>query len=80
DAFKRPDWIESKLAPKPTLGKERHAEPAPTNREVHAYHELLKTPDFEAQQAEQPTSIESDRAVSVPQVTALGKAVVGVDV
>lgn len=42
DSFKRTDWIESKPAPKPSVGKERYAEPAPSKREVHAYHELLK--------------------------------------
>ncbi|EMP4114457.1 DNA mismatch repair endonuclease MutL [Vibrio parahaemolyticus] len=79
DSFKRTDWIESKPAPKPNVGKERHAEPAPSKREVHAYHELLKTPDFESQQAEQPTSTGSVREVSLPQVTALGKALAAVD-
>ncbi|MCQ6507829.1 DNA mismatch repair protein MutL, partial [Vibrio parahaemolyticus] len=74
DSFNRTDWIESKLAPKPNVGKERHAEPDSCKREVHAYHELLKSPDFDSDHAEQPPSIESVRVVSLPLVTALGKA------
>jgi DNA mismatch repair protein MutL len=81
DSYKRSDWVESKPVPKQTQSKERHAEPAPSKQEVRAYHELLKTPDFEPKAV--PTA---DSAVgslmeqaSLPQVTALGKALAVVD-
>lgn len=42
----RQEWIESR--PEPKKEKEQHhAEPAPSKREVKAYKELLKTPDFD---------------------------------
>ncbi|MEZ9884751.1 DNA mismatch repair endonuclease MutL [Vibrio splendidus] len=46
----RQEWIES--LPEPKKEKEQrqhHGEPAPSKREVKAYKELLKTPDFDGQ-------------------------------
>ncbi|MFH4739082.1 DNA mismatch repair endonuclease MutL [Vibrio diabolicus] len=79
DSFKRTDWVESKPAPKPNHNKERHVEPAPSKQEVRAYHELLKTPEFESQPV---TPIEPQKATSnasLPPINALGKALVMVD-
>ncbi|EOX4974457.1 DNA mismatch repair endonuclease MutL [Vibrio alginolyticus] len=79
ESFKRNDWVESKPAPKPSRSKERHVEPAPTKQEVRAYHELLKTPEFEAQAVTPiaPQTITSH--TSMPAITALGKALMVVD-
>lgn len=79
ESFKRNDWVESKPAPKPSHSKERHVEPAPTKQEVCAYHELLKTPEFEAQAVTPiaPQTITSH--TSMPSITALGKALMVVD-
>lgn len=79
ESFKRNDWVESKPAPKPSHSKERHVEPAPTKQEVRAYHELLKTPEFEAQAVTPiaPQTITSH--TSMPSITALGKALMVVD-
>ncbi|MBT0026798.1 DNA mismatch repair endonuclease MutL [Vibrio alginolyticus] len=79
ESFKRNDWVESKPAPKPSHSKERHVEPAPTKQEVRAYHELLKTPEFEAQTVTPiaPQTITSH--TSMPSITALGKALMVVD-
>ncbi len=79
ESFKRNDWVESKPAPKPSHSKERHVEPAPTKQEVRAYHELLKTPEFEAQAVTPiaPQTITSQ--TSMPSITALGKALMVVD-
>ncbi|WP_337161499.1 DNA mismatch repair endonuclease MutL [Vibrio alginolyticus] len=79
ESFKRNDWVESKPAPKPSHSKERHVEPAPTKQEVRAYHELLKTPEFEAQALTPiaPQTITSH--TSMPSITALGKALMVVD-
>ncbi|MEZ8862995.1 DNA mismatch repair endonuclease MutL [Vibrio sp. 10N.247.311.51] len=52
----RQEWIESR--PEPKKEKEphqHHGEPAPSKREVRAYKELLKTPDFD-DQVVQPSS------------------------
>ncbi|HHF3110024.1 TPA: DNA mismatch repair endonuclease MutL [Vibrio diabolicus] len=79
ESFKRNDWVESKPAPKPNHSKERHVEPTPTKQEVRAYHELLKTPEFESQPV---TPIEPQKATSnasLPSINALGKALVMVD-
>ncbi|MEZ8068617.1 DNA mismatch repair endonuclease MutL [Vibrio sp. FF145] len=49
----RQEWIESR--PEPKKEKEphqHHGEPAPSKREVKAYKELLKTPDFDDQVGE----------------------------
>ncbi|WP_299137241.1 DNA mismatch repair endonuclease MutL [uncultured Vibrio sp.] len=44
----RQEWIESRPAPKKEKEPhQHHAEPAPSKREVRAYKELLKTPDFD---------------------------------
>ncbi|MBE8578523.1 DNA mismatch repair endonuclease MutL [Vibrio sp. OPT18] len=52
----RQEWIESRPAPKKEKEPhQHHAEPAPSKREVKAYKELLKTPDFD-DQAVQPSS------------------------
>ncbi len=79
ESFKRNDWVESKPAPKPSHSKERHVELAPTKQEVRAYHELLKTPEFEAQAVTPiaPQTITSH--TSMPSITALGKALMVVD-
>ncbi|EMC2463143.1 DNA mismatch repair endonuclease MutL [Vibrio alginolyticus] len=79
ESFKRNNWVESKPAPKPSHSKERHVEPAPTKQEVRAYHELLKTPEFEAQAVTPiaPQTITSH--TSMPSITALGKALMVVD-
>ncbi|MCZ4391107.1 DNA mismatch repair endonuclease MutL [Vibrio alginolyticus] len=79
ESFKRNDWVESKPAPKPSHSKERHVEPAPTKQEIRAYHELLKTPEFEAQAVTPiaPQTITSH--TSMPSITALGKALMVVD-
>ncbi|MFH4447585.1 DNA mismatch repair endonuclease MutL [Vibrio alginolyticus] len=79
ESFKRNDWVESKPAPKPSHSKERHVEPAPTKQEVRAYHELLKTLEFEAQAVTPiaPQTITSH--TSMPSITALGKALMVVD-
>ncbi|EPO0013387.1 DNA mismatch repair endonuclease MutL [Vibrio alginolyticus] len=79
ESFKRNDWVESKPAPKPSHSKELHVEPAPTKQEVRAYHELLKTPEFEAQAVTPiaPQTITSH--TSMPSITALGKALMVVD-
>ncbi|MDV6254180.1 DNA mismatch repair endonuclease MutL [Vibrio sp. EA2] len=79
DSYHRSDWVESKPTPKPTPNKERHAEPAPTKQEVRAYHELLKTPDFEPQTTASAATTVSAEPANFPQVTALGKALAVVD-
>ncbi len=76
DSYQRSDWIESKPAPKPTQTKERHVEPAPSKQEVRAYHELLKTPDFEPKSK---AAVVPSEQVVLPQVTALAKALAVVD-
>ncbi|MFA0134581.1 DNA mismatch repair endonuclease MutL [Vibrio splendidus] len=44
----RQEWIESRPGPKKEKeSHQHHAEPAPSKREVKAYKELLKTPDFD---------------------------------
>ncbi|CAK1767404.1 DNA mismatch repair endonuclease MutL [Vibrio crassostreae] len=44
----RQEWIESRPEPKKEKeSHQHHAEPAPSKREVKAYKELLKTPDFD---------------------------------
>ncbi|RPE99881.1 DNA mismatch repair endonuclease MutL [Vibrio crassostreae] len=44
----RQEWIESRPEPKKEKESDQHhAEPAPSKREVKAYKELLKTPDFD---------------------------------
>ncbi len=46
----RQEWIESRPAPqKEKESHQHHAGPAPSKREVKAYKELLKTPDFDEQ-------------------------------
>ncbi|MCL4113664.1 UNVERIFIED_CONTAM: hypothetical protein GTU68_067371 [Idotea baltica] len=67
----RQEWIESRPAPrKEKEPNQHHAEPAPSKREVKAYKELLKTPDFD-DQVVQPSLSQEPRA----PVTDLGKAV-----
>ncbi len=79
DSYHHSDWVESKPAPKPTPNKERHVESAPTKQEVRAYHELLKTPDFEPQMTASAAHSTSNDRANLPQVTALGKALAVVD-
>lgn len=88
----RQEWIESRPAPKKEKeSHQHHAEPAPSKREVSAYKELLKTPDFERQtdapsDAQQPMAQTAPSDAELPQqklpqskprtpVTELGKAV-----
>ncbi len=88
----RQEWIESRPAPKKEKeSHQHHAEPAPSKREVSAYKELLKTPDFERQtvepsDAQQPVTQTAPSDTELPQqklpqskprtpVTELGKAV-----
>lgn len=88
----RQEWIESRPAPKKEKeSHQHHAEPAPSKREVSAYKELLKTPDFERQtdspsDAQQPMAQTAPSEAELPQqklpqskprtpVTELGKAV-----
>ncbi|CDT89457.1 DNA mismatch repair endonuclease MutL [Vibrio coralliirubri] len=59
----RQEWIESR--PEPKKEKEphqHHGEPAPSKREVKAYKELLKTPDFD-DQVVQPSSSQAHVAL-----------------
>ncbi|MEZ8633455.1 DNA mismatch repair endonuclease MutL [Vibrio lentus] len=52
----RQEWIESRPAPrKEKEPNQHHAEPAPSKREVKAYKELLKTPDFDDQAVPLPS-------------------------
>ncbi|MCK8079185.1 DNA mismatch repair endonuclease MutL [Vibrio sp. 1CM2L] len=52
----RQEWIESRPEPKKEKKPhQHHGEPAPSKREVKAYKELLKTPDFD-DQVLQPSS------------------------
>ncbi|MFA0078612.1 DNA mismatch repair endonuclease MutL [Vibrio artabrorum] len=49
-ASPRQEWIESRPPPKKAKeSQQHHADPAPSKREVKAYKELLKTPDFDGQ-------------------------------
>ncbi|MHA2863108.1 DNA mismatch repair endonuclease MutL [Vibrio harveyi] len=80
DSFKRTDWIESKPASKPSAHKEqRHAEPAPSKQEVHAYHELLQTPDFEPRSETSAAAITNQAETALTPVMALSKALAVVD-
>lgn len=88
----RQEWIESRPAPKKEKEPhQHHAEPAPSKREVKAYKELLKTPDFDEhtvaltppqEQVVQAASTEAETVQQKPinskprtPVTDLGKAV-----
>ncbi|MCG9639470.1 DNA mismatch repair endonuclease MutL [Vibrio sp. Isolate34] len=88
----RQEWIESRPAPKKEKEPhQHHAEPAPSKREVKAYKELLKTPDFDEHTVEltppqeqlvQTTPAEAETVQQKPvsskpraPVTDLGKAV-----
>ncbi|MCG9544480.1 DNA mismatch repair endonuclease MutL [Vibrio sp. Isolate33] len=88
----RQEWIESRPAPKKEKEPhQHHAEPAPSKREVKAYKELLKTPNFDEHTVEftspqeQVAQTASTEAETVQQklihskprtpVTDLGKAV-----
>lgn len=80
DSFRRTDWVESKPAPKPSSNREqRHAEPAPSKQEVHAYHELLQTPDFEPKKEAPKASVSTSAEAALRPVTALSKALAVVD-
>ncbi|UTZ42440.1 DNA mismatch repair endonuclease MutL [Vibrio campbellii] len=80
DSFRRTDWVESKPAPKPSSNREqRHAESAPSKKEVRAYHELLQTPDFEPQKEAPKASVSISAEAALPPVTALSKALAVVD-
>ncbi|WP_373958811.1 DNA mismatch repair endonuclease MutL [Vibrio gigantis] len=85
----RQEWIESRPAPKKEKEPhQHHAEPAPSKREVKAYKELLKTPDFDEHTVEltpsqeqvvqvTPAEVQQKPVSSKPRtpVTDLGKAV-----
>ncbi len=67
----RQEWIESRPAPKKEKeSHQHHAEPAPSKREVSAYKELLKTPDFERQTVE-PSDAQHPVAQTAPSDTEL---------
>ncbi len=73
DTYQRSDWIESKPAPKPVHNKERHAEPTPSKQEVRAYHELLKTPDYNPKSEPLEPVVTPDEQALKTQVSALAK-------
>ncbi len=73
DTYQRSDWIESKPAPKPVHNKERHAEPTPSKQEVRAYHELLKTPDYNPKSEPLEPAVTPDEQALKTQVSALAK-------
>ncbi|MFI3275502.1 DNA mismatch repair endonuclease MutL [Vibrio sp.] len=92
----RQEWIESRPAPKKEKeSHQHHAEPTPSKREVKAYKELLKTPDFDEhtvgfvapqEQVAQTAPTEAELVQQKPihskprtPVTDLGKAVSIVD-
>ncbi|MGI9889953.1 DNA mismatch repair endonuclease MutL [Vibrio chagasii] len=65
----RQEWIESRPAPKKEKeSHQHHAEPAPSKREVSAYKELLKTPDFE-RQTDAPSDAQQPMAQTAPSDT-----------
>lgn len=82
----RQEWIESRPAPKPDKpSNQHHAEPAPSKREMKAYKELLKTPDFPSSTTGESSHLPSPqpKAESVvdrvpaerPIIAELGKAI-----
>ncbi len=79
ERYPRSDWIESKPAPKQAHNQERHTEPAPSKQEVRAYHELLKTPDYEPTYDDSVSEMEVNEQTPQSPVTALAKALAVVD-
>lgn len=69
----RSEWNESRPTSKPRV-TERYSEPAPSQREVKAYQELMQTPECEPIQAEQPKQEKITEQAPLPVVEALGKA------
>lgn len=73
EARPRSEWNESRPTSKPRV-TERYAEPAPSQREVKAYQELMQTPECDPIQAELPKHGKTAEQAPLPVVEALGKA------
>ncbi|WP_394128614.1 DNA mismatch repair endonuclease MutL [Vibrio hepatarius] len=73
EARPRSEWNESRPTSKPRV-TERYGEPAPSQREVKAYQELMQTPECDPIQAEQPKQEKTTEQAPLPVVEALGKA------
>jgi len=73
EARPRSEWNESRPTSKPRV-TERYAEPAPSQREVKAYQELMQTPECDPIQAELPKHEKTAEQAPLPVVEALGKA------
>ena len=74
ESLPRANWVESRPASKPNK-PERYSEPAPSQREVKAYKELLQTPDFEPTHlAPEANDVTETNVIEAP-IESLGKAV-----
>lgn len=74
ESFSGTNWVESRPASKPNK-PERYSEPAPSQREVKAYKELLQTPDFEPPHlAPRANEVTETHVIEAP-IESLGKAV-----
>lgn len=74
ESLPRTNWVESRPASKPNK-PERYSEPAPSQREVKAYKELLQTPDFEPTHlAPEANDVTETNVIDAP-IESLGKAV-----
>jgi DNA mismatch repair protein MutL len=73
EARPRSEWNESRPTSKPRV-TERYAEPAPSQREVKAYQELMQTPECDPIQAELHKHEKTAEQAPLPVVEALGKA------
>lgn len=74
ESLPRTNWVESRPASKPNK-PERYSEPAPSQREVKAYKELLQTPDFELTHlASEANDVTETNVIDAP-IESLGKAV-----
>ncbi|EEX93439.1 DNA mismatch repair protein [Vibrio orientalis CIP 102891 = ATCC 33934] len=69
----RSEWNESRPTSKPRV-TERYSEPAPSQREVKVYQELMQTPECDPIQAEQPKQEKITEQAPLPVVEDLGKA------
>ncbi len=74
ESLPRTDWVESRPASKPNK-PERYSEPAPSQREVKAYKELLQTPDFEPTHLVPEANAVTETNVIEAPIESLGKAV-----
>lgn len=74
ESLPRTNWVESRPASKSNK-PERYSEPAPSQREVKAYKELLQTPDFESTHlAPEANDVTETNVIEAP-IESLGKAV-----